>query len=124
MSSESSVDTLSREALIDLAIDGWRISRLLDRLIARLDPIDAVRYAGQARYFHGRIDECLAKAQLRLVSLEGQAFDEGMAATAINLSDFEASDALVVDQMVVPIVLDQGGIVRTGSVVVALAPQR
>lgn len=53
---------------------------------------------------------------MRIVNIEGQNFDPGMAATALNLEEFAASDVLVVDQMIEPIVMDRCGVVRTGTV--------
>jgi hypothetical protein len=48
--------------------------------------------------------------------LEGQKYDPGVAATALNISDFGPDDELVIEQMVEPIVMGSEGIIRPGTV--------
>jgi hypothetical protein len=50
------------------------------------------------------------------VNIEGLPFDPGMAATAINISDFLSEDRLIVDQMLEPIIMSETGIVKMGTV--------
>jgi hypothetical protein len=50
------------------------------------------------------------------VNVEGQPFDAGMAATAVNGDAFEPEDRVVVDQMLEPIVMGVDGVLRTGTV--------
>jgi hypothetical protein len=102
--------------LIELAVEAWRFSRLFARVIDKLDAGDAGRYAGQHRYFVRKIEETLAKAGLALVSVEGENFDAGMAVSALNLGDFGPDDALLVDQMVEPIIMGPEGLRRPGTV--------
>jgi hypothetical protein len=40
----------------------------------------------------------------------------GMAASALNIGDFGPDDALLVDQMVEPIIMGPEGLVRSGTV--------
>ncbi|WP_457817333.1 hypothetical protein, partial [Staphylococcus aureus] len=75
-----------------MAIEGWRFARAYIRLIEKLDMMDQSRYLNQHRYYLKQLDEQLQSCGMRLVDLEGHAFDAGMAATAINLPDFEPDD--------------------------------
>ena len=74
-----------RDALVTLAIESWRISQTFSRLLEKLEPKAQGRYAGQIRWFSKKAGEALDQAQLRLVNIEGQAYDPGMAATALNM---------------------------------------
>jgi hypothetical protein len=58
---------------------------------------------------------------LKLVNVEGQPFDPGIAASAMNLGDFAPEDALLVDQMVEPIVMGPNGLKRQGTVMLRKA---
>jgi hypothetical protein len=107
------------EALLNLAIEGWRFGKLFARLLGKMDIAETSRYANQLRYFLKKIDENLATAGLKLVSLEGQPFDPGIAASALNLADFDPDDKLVVDQTVEPVVMGPNGLVRPGTVLLA-----
>jgi hypothetical protein len=110
-----------RQPLIDIALDSWRFARLFDRVLGKLDAGDAPRYASQLRYFMKRLDESLEAAGLRIVSLVGQPYDTGVAASALNLGDFDPEDQLVIDQMIDPVLMSADGVVKTGTVIVRRA---
>jgi hypothetical protein len=105
-----------RSALIDAAVEGWRFSRLFSRLISKLDAGEGSRYLSQQRYFQKKISESLEDVGLKLVNVEGQVYDPGIAATALNLEDFAPHDVLMVEQMVEPIIMDANGLCRSGTV--------
>lgn len=111
---KENVDT--EELLISLAIESWRLCRIFQRSIDTRDIKVATRQSNQVRYFQRKLDESLAPLGLRLVVLDGEAFDTGMAATALNSADFDAEDALLVDQTMEPIVMGPNGVRRTGTV--------
>lgn len=108
----------SPEALLNLATEGWRFARTFVRVLTKLDAGDAQRYAGQVRYYLKSIEDNLQASDLTLVNLEGQPYDEGIAASAINIGDFDPNDILIVDQMVEPIIMGKNGVVRPGTVLV------
>jgi hypothetical protein len=113
-----------RKALIDISIEGWRFTRIFGRLLDKLDAGEATRYANQARYFHKKIDDGLGAFGLRIVTLEGQPYDPGMAVSALNIADFGPEDFLVVDQMIEPVVMGSEGLVRGGTVMLAKAERQ
>jgi hypothetical protein len=112
-----------RKTLIDVSVEGWRFARVFGRLLGKLDAGEAPRYANQARYFLKKIDDGLESFGLRIVSLEGQPYDPGMAVSALNVADFGPDDLLVVDQMVEPVVMGPEGLVRSGTVMLAKVVQ-
>ena len=103
-------------ALIDLAVDSWKFARLFIRVISKLDAGEQSRYANQMRFFQKRVDVAAEIAGAKLVSIEGMPFEPGAAATPLNLSDFDDSDRLFVDQMLEPIVMGADGVLRMGTV--------
>jgi hypothetical protein len=104
------------KSLIDISVESWRFSRLFARLLSKLDAGEADRYTSQYRYYLKRLEETLEGAGLTLVNVEGQPYDPGVAATALNIGDFGADDVLVVEQMIEPIIMGSGGLVRRGTV--------
>ncbi len=102
-------------ALIDLAVDSWKFARLFARVISKLDAGEQSRYANQMRFFQKRVESAADIAGARIVSVEGQPFEPGMAASPLNLEDFQDGDALYVDQMLEPIVMGNDGVLRTGT---------
>lgn len=108
-------------SLIEIAVESWRFSRLFARIVNKLDAGEAGRYANQLRYFQKKVEESLDATGLKLVNVEGQQFDPGMAATAVNIGDFGPDDLLLVDQMVEPIIMGPQGLKKQGTVMLRKA---
>lgn len=104
------------QSLLDLATESWRFSRLFARVLTKLDAGEPRRYQNQLRYFQKRVEDGLQSAGLKVVNLEGQTFDPGVAATALNIGDFGPEDVLLVDQMVEPIIMGPEGLRKSGTV--------
>lgn len=105
----------TESALIDMAVEAWKFTRLFNRVISKLDSVEQARYINQLRFFQRRIDSAADAAGVRIISIEGHPFEPGMAATPLNLEDFGSDEALLVEQMLEPIVMDAHGIRRTGT---------
>ncbi|MDR1581304.1 MAG: hypothetical protein LBS35_13190 [Synergistaceae bacterium] len=104
------------EAIVKLAVESWRFIRVFEHTVSGLDAREASRCRGSADAFRKKIEEVLAAMDLRMVSIEGTAFDPGIAATPLNIEDFGPGEELEVDTMVEPIIMNCGGLVRMGSV--------
>ena len=59
----------------------------------------------------------MAQLDWQIVDVQGQPFDPGMAATPLNIEDFDEEDSLIVDQMLEPIIMGKAQLVKTGTVV-------
>ena len=105
-----------QRSLIDMAVESWRFSRLFSRVVNKLDAGEAGRYVNQLRYFQKKVEESLDASGLKLVNVEGQPFDPGMAASPLNIGDFGPDDQLLVDQMVEPIIMGPEGLRKQGTV--------
>jgi hypothetical protein len=116
MSDQAASSERLEQSLIDVAVESWRFSRLFMRAVGKLDAGEAGRYQNQLRYFLKKVDENLESNGLKLVNVEGQPYDAGMAASALNLEEFGPEDLLLVDQMVEPIIMGPNGLRKEGTV--------
>ena len=105
-------------SLMDIAVESWRFGRVFERLLTKLDAGEQSRYQSQYRWFQKRIEESMDSAGLMIVNIEGQVFDPGVAASAMNLDEFSTEDHLVIDQMIEPIIMGPKGLLRSGKVIV------
>jgi hypothetical protein len=121
MKSDEERSGLLEHSLIEVAVETWRFSRLFARIVNKLDAGEQARYANQLRYFQKKVEEQLESAGFKLVSVEGQPFDPGIAASAVNLGDFGPDETLLVEQMVEPIIMGADGLKRAGTVIVRKA---
>lgn len=104
------------KSLMNIATESWRFSRLFARLVGKLDAGEASRYVNQHRYFHKMLEENMSAAGMKLVNVEGQTFDPGIAASALNIADFGPDDQLLVDQMLEPIIMGPEGLKKSGTI--------
>ncbi|MEB8013146.1 hypothetical protein [Citrobacter braakii] len=124
MTSESANNPEKLEgSLIDIVIEGWRFARVFTRLINKVDAGESARYINQVRYFQKKLEENLEAGGLKLVNIEGQVFDSGMAASALNIEDFGPDDVLVVDHMIEPIIMGTNGLRKQGTVMLKKVQQ-
>ena len=124
MTSESANNPEKLEgSLIDIVIEGWRFARVFTRLINKVDAGESARYINQVRYFQKKLEENLEAGGLKLVNIEGQIFDSGMSASALNIGDFGPDDVLVVDHMIEPIIMGTNGLRKQGTVMLKKVQQ-
>ncbi len=103
--------------VISMAVESWRFGRVFDRVLVKLDAGEQARYRSQFRWFMKKLEDSLEDAGLRIVNVDGHLFDPGMAATPINIEEFDANDTLMVDQMIEPIIMGTNGLVKAGTVI-------
>jgi hypothetical protein len=116
MTQQNESNEQMEQSLIDIAVESWRFSRLFGRVVSKLDAGESNRYLNQLRYFQKKVEESLDANGLKLVNIEGQPYDPGMAASALNLGDFDPEDVLFVDQMLEPIIMGPSGLRKQGTV--------
>jgi hypothetical protein len=104
------------QSLIDIAVESWRFARLFGKVVSKLDAGESSRYLNQLRYFQKKVEENLDLNGLKLVNVEGQPYDAGVAASALNVGDFGPDDELLVDQMLEPIIMGPHGLRKQGTV--------
>jgi hypothetical protein len=108
-------------SLIDIAVDGWRFAKVFARVLHKMDAGEGTRYMSHHRFYLKRLSDSLEHLGMRFVDVEGSVYDPGVAATALNLADFEPNERLLVDQMLEPIIMGPNGLVRPGTVVLRRA---
>ena len=116
----SPMPTDLKQPYLELAIESWRFAKLFARVTTKMDLNEANRYSNQLRFFQKRLDDSLLAIDMKIVNLEGQLYDPGMAASPLNIADFGPDDKLMVDQMVEPLILGPDGIVKSATVMLTL----
>ena len=107
---------VNKDVIIGIAIETWRFRRVFKRMLTKLEVGEQQRYKNQLRWFEKKLEEFMAQVGWQIVDVEGQPFDLGMAATPLNIENFDSKDSLMVDQMLEPIIMGRDGLVKTGTV--------
>ena len=104
-----------QRAIIEMAVEAWRFRRVFDKAMSKLEAGESSRYIGQFNWFIKKVESALKTAGMRIVDVEGQPYDIGMALSPLNIDDFDADDQLYVEQMIEPIIMDDEKVLKTGT---------
>lgn len=105
------------ESVITIASELYRFQRVFEKAISKLEASEQTKYASQYSWFAKRVVKAMEDANIRLLNVEGQLYDPGMAITPLNLEDFETDDVLFVKQMMEPIIMEGNTVVKTGTAI-------
>lgn len=101
---------------VKLALEAYKLASLTQTVLNQVDPTEAKKYSSRLAFILRNIQETLQESQLRIVPLEGVPFDEGLAISAVNLSEFDSRDDLIIDRVLEPLIMGSQGIVHSGIV--------
>lgn len=103
-------------SLISIASELFRFRGVFERAISKLEMDEQNKYLSQYKWFSKKVYKALEEANLRLLSVDGQLYDPGMAVTPLNIDDFEADDQLYILQTIEPIIMQSDSVIKTGTV--------
>jgi hypothetical protein len=103
-------------SLIRIAVETWRFNQVFRRIVNKLESAEQGRYDGHFNWLLKEVTEALEDAGLHISNLEGLPFDPGLPATPLNLDEFTENDELYVESMIEPVIMNQYGIVKTGTI--------
>jgi hypothetical protein len=109
--------------LADFAVEIWRLPRMMEKLMAKIDLDEQKRYESQFGWFNKKAMEFLQSEGITIASLEGIPFDVGMPISPINIDDFNKDDELVIEQVLEPVIIQNGRVLKTGSVILKRVEQ-
>jgi hypothetical protein len=104
------------DGVVRLALEAYKLASLTQTVLNQFDPTEARKYGSRLAFVLRNIQEILQESDLRIVSLEGVPFDEGLAISAVNLSEFDSHDDLIIDRVLEPLIMGSQGIVHSGIV--------
>lgn len=105
-----------KNSVMEIAVEHYRFKNTFMKAISKLDFEEQSKYMSQFAWFSKKVTKAVEDAGLRIISLEGQAYDPGMAVTPLNIDDFEVEDELKIVQMIEPIIMQEDTVLKTGTV--------
>ena len=105
-----------QNSIANISSELCRFKNVFEKAISKLDFEEQSKYMSQFAWFSKKVTKAVEDAGLRIVSLEGQAYDPGMAVTPLNIDDFEVEDELKIVQMIEPIIMQEDTVLKTGTV--------
>lgn len=109
----------SEQSYAKLAVEHWRLIRVLTRLVDRLPLESQARVAAQARFASAQLDSAVSDHGLSLTTFDGRLFEPSLPVTAVNAEDYPGLADLVVSETVEPTVIADGRVIQLGKVIVS-----
>lgn len=106
-----------QSAIGSIASELFRLQRVFEKAVSKLDVDERNKYKSQFAWFLKKVNKALVEADLKLLNIEGQLYDPGMAVTPLNIDDFETEDQLYVLQTIEPIIMKDDRVYKTGTVI-------
>ena len=106
-----------QNSLISIASELFRFQKVFEKAISKLDIDERNKYVSQYAWFSKKVYKALDEANLKLLNIEGQLYDPGMAVTPLNIDDFDADDRWYVLQTIEPIIMQDDKVFKTGTVI-------
>ena len=110
-----------QDSLVAIAAETFRFQHVYSKVLSKLDIDEQAKYSSQFTWFTKRVTKALDEAGLRIVDVNGQLYDPGMAVTPLNIEDFETEDILFVVQTMEPIIMQDNAVIKTGTVILGRA---
>ncbi len=103
--------------IADIASEEFRFRKVFEKVISKLDYSDQNKFINQYSWFSKKVQLSIDQANINIVSVEGKPYDIGMAVKPLNLEEFEEENCLIVEQMLEPIIMHDGKILKMGTVI-------
>ena len=113
---DNNYETL-QNSLISIASELFRFQRVFEKAVSKLEIDEQGKYMSQYSWFSKKVFKALEESNLKLLNIEGQLYDPGMAVTPLNIDDFDAEDVLYVTQTIEPIIMRNDAVIKTGTVI-------
>ena len=110
-----------QDSLVAIAAETFRFQHVYSKVLSKLDIDEQAKYSSQFTWFTKRVTKALDEAGLRIVDVNGQLYDPGMAVTPLNIEDFETEDILFVVQTMEPIIMQDNAVIKPGTVILGRA---
>jgi hypothetical protein len=107
-------DTMAR-----LAVEYWKLLRVLERALESVPDERRERFASQGRYAADRLDELLRERKMSVQSFDGMDFEINLPASAVNGDEFPNRTDVVVARTIEPAVIADMRPILMGKVYLA-----
>ena len=105
-----------KEEFLNFTMESWRFCKLFDQLVSKLPVDEQKRYLGRVEWYRKQLSRVMDIIGYKFVDLSGEQYNQGMAATPLNITEFTAEAILIIDYMIEPIIVDKNGnLVKTGT---------
>ncbi len=107
------------QTTVRLAVEFWKLLRVLDRALDAIPDSRRERFASQGRYAADRLSELLKERNMSIQSFDGMDFEVNLPASAVNADEFPNSTGVVIARTIEPAIISDMRPVLMGKVYLA-----
>jgi hypothetical protein len=111
--------TTADTAIARLAIEYWRLLRLVDRAVLSAPEHHRERLKAQAGHAISRFETILKEQNMSIQEFDGMDFEVNLPASPINAGDFPDDTHLIVERTIEPAIICDMRVLLTGKVLLA-----
>lgn len=105
------------DTILELTTEAWYLAKTFEHAILQLNIDQPRRYTSRIEWFLKKAEESLNDVGLRIVNVEGHAYDTGMAADPVDPpKNIGVNDSLEVTWMIEPIIMKGTDLIKRGKV--------
>jgi hypothetical protein len=109
----------SEETMARLAVEYWKLLRVLERALESVPEARRERFASQGRYAADRLDDLLKERKMSVQSFDGMDFEINLPASPVNGDEFPGRVDVVVARTIEPAVIADMRPILMGKVYLA-----
>lgn len=109
----------------DFIVEEHRFLKSYISAVNKLFPEERNKYLSAYEFHIGKINDMARETNLSILKCENMDYEEGLPLSALNADEFTKEDALVIQQIIEPAIINTttGNAIRMGSVILAKKPQ-
>ena len=96
----------------------YKFNATFSRILAKIPEAEAQRFENKYLWFSKKILEVADPLGIQPKDFTGMEYDTGLPVAIINLEDFAADDSLIISQMLEPVIMKDGKLIKTGTALV------
>jgi hypothetical protein len=108
--------TSSRDALVKLAAEYWRLLKLSERTLADAPVEKITGLSAQLRYSTNRLHLICAEVGLRLISYDRENYEPNLPVTITNDDEASSYEDALIERTIEPTIIADGQVVAMGKV--------
>ena len=107
---------------LEFILELYSFRKSIDRIAATLPMDERSKFSGKVSYFMKKATKFIEDNNVSFIEQNpGDPYDVGLPVTPVNSADFDKDAELVIDQVIEPTVMQNGKVVKMGTVLLKKA---
>ena len=116
---EHQLSSETENKIITTVVELYKFNTTFSRMLQKISEEDQPRFLNKYQYFSKKIIELADTIDIQVKDFCGFDFDPGLPVSVLNLEDYSIEDELIISQMLEPVIMKKGKLIKTGVALVS-----